>query len=150
MWTLFKPGEVVYTSFDGYPRAFEVKIFKEQQVQGNWFGIIDGNYVDYNGDGFGYSSKFVLNPEFEGTKKITDIPVYPLKFHPREKEVRLDLISRGRKFESLQGIHCMEYNGPTISEAGHWGSKLFVRPVRYFSTRTLFANHISGQRTSDD
>ncbi|EWC46772.1 hypothetical protein DRE_04017 [Drechslerella stenobrocha 248] len=126
MWTLFKPGELVYSTFDGHPRVFEVKGFKEQQVAGSVCAVIDGRCIDYNGDEFGWAQKYLVNPDFEGSRKITDLDVFPLKYHPHEKQVRADLASRGRKFESLAGIHCMEYNGPTISGAGHWGSKLFV------------------------
>ncbi|KAJ6261037.1 hypothetical protein Dda_3702 [Drechslerella dactyloides] len=126
MWTLFKPGELILTSFDGHPRVFETKGYKEQQVCGSVCGVIDGTYIDYNGDEFGWAQKYVINHEFEGPRKIVDLDAFPLKHHPREKEVRAELISRGRKFESLAGIHCMDYEGPTISGAGHWGSKLFV------------------------
>ncbi|EPS36366.1 hypothetical protein H072_10103 [Dactylellina haptotyla CBS 200.50] len=126
MWTLFKPGELVYTSFDGHARVFESKGFKEQQISCAVYGVIDGTYIDYNGEEFGHAQRYVLNPDFEGTRKITELDAFPLQYHPREKEVRLDLISRGRKFESLAGIHCMDYSGPTISGSGHWGSKLYV------------------------
>ncbi|KAF3936827.1 hypothetical protein ABW19_dt0204426 [Dactylella cylindrospora] len=155
MWTLFKPGELIYTSFDGYPRVFEVKGYKEQQIQCNWFGVIEGTYVDYNGDNFGFAEKYVLNPDFDGTRKITDLPAFPLKYHPREKEVRMDLISRGRRFEEMAGIHCMEYNGPTISEAGHWGSKLFVNGrvmidvkthVHYYPDKQVKVSSLQGER----
>ncbi|KAK6544314.1 hypothetical protein TWF694_001014 [Orbilia ellipsospora] len=147
MWTLFKPGELVYTSFDGHARVFETKGYKEQQISCNVFGVIEGNYVDYNGDEFGYASKYVLNPEFDGTRKITDLDAFPLCYHPREKEVKLDLISRGRKFESLAGIHCMDYSGPTISGAGHWGSKLYVNGRVMVDVKTHVHYHPEKQVT---
>ncbi|KAK6536843.1 hypothetical protein TWF281_001053 [Arthrobotrys megalospora] len=155
MWTLFKPGELVYTSFDGHARVFEVKGYKEQCIKGSLYGVIDGSYVDYNGDDFGYAQRYVLNPEFDGTRKITELDVFPLRYHPREKEVKLDLISRGRKFESLAGIHCMDYNGPTISGAGHWGSKLFVNGrvmvdvkthVHYHPDKVVSINSLNGDK----
>ncbi|KAF3929140.1 hypothetical protein AA313_de0200101 [Arthrobotrys entomopaga] len=147
MWTLFKPGELVYTSFDGHARVFETKGYKEQQLNCNVFGVIEGNYVDYNGDEFGYASKYVLNPEFDGTRKITELDAFPLRYHPREKEVKMDLISRGRKFESLAGIHCMDYSGPTISGAGHWGSKLYVNGRVMVDVKTHVHYHPDKQVT---
>lgn len=103
-------------------------------------GCIKGICVDYNGERFGYDTATLLNPYFEGSKRISDLAVFPLRFHPREQEMRRMIIARGKKLASMHGVNCWEYNGATISSAGHWGSRLYVR----FSFRFIFSKHNFG------
>jgi len=123
---LFKPKELIYTTFHGDIRVLETKGYKELCTNEGTFGGIESAYVDYNGERFGWATTTLLNPYFEGSKRITELAAYPLKYHTEEALVKRSLIIRGHKFSSLQGVHCMEYNGFTISNAGHWGSKLYV------------------------
>src|SRR2546421_7290296 len=118
-WTLFKPGTLVLTTFHGYPRVLEVKSYKEQVAKGQCVGVIEGVCVDYDGKRFGYDTVGVINPYYDGVKKIVDLPVYPFSHHPDMKEMKASLVARGHKFASMQGHCCMEYTGPTISSAGH-------------------------------
>ncbi|KAF3922056.1 hypothetical protein ABW20_dc0107587 [Dactylellina cionopaga] len=115
MWTLFKPGELVYTSFDGHARVFETKGFKEQQIACNVYGVVDGSFVDYNGDEFGYSTKYVLNPEFEGTqiqvngRVMVDVKTH-VHYHP-EKQVTITAF-QGDKLKDLADTASPQYTTP--------------------------------------
>jgi len=128
---LFKPNELIYTTFHGDTRVLEAKGYKELRTMEGTFGAIESTCVDYNGERFGWASSTLLNPYFEGSKKITDLAAYPLMYHPNQEDVKKSLVVRGHKFASLQGVHCLEYNGFTISKAGHWGSKLYVGFLRW-------------------
>ena len=49
--------------------------------------------------------------EFRGTRKITSLGTYPLKYHKNEAELREELIERGKKFVSLGGVHYKSHIG---------------------------------------
>lgn len=127
MWTLFKPKELIYTISNGDARVLEAKGYKVVCPSRGTFGAVESTYLDYNGERFGWTTTTLLNPYFEGSKKITDLVVYPLKYHSDEEHIKRSLITRGHKFASLEGTHCLEYDGFTLSNVGHWGSKLYVR-----------------------
>src|SRR6187402_2673197 len=50
-------------------------------------------------------------PAFKGARKITSLNCYPLKYHKNEAKLRSDLIERGKKFVSLQGVNYMSHEG---------------------------------------
>lgn len=50
-------------------------------------------------------------PAFKGARKITSLNCYPLKYHKNEAKVRAELIERGKKFVSLQGVHYKSHEG---------------------------------------
>jgi len=74
-------------------------------------GIDSDDSEDPNAVGFFRTQSRILLPDFDGTVKITSLDAYPIQFHPREAELRHSLVSRGRKWSALVGIHHMDYNG---------------------------------------
>lgn len=50
-------------------------------------------------------------PAFKGARKITSLNCYPLKYHKNEARIRAELIARGKKFVSLQGVHYKSHEG---------------------------------------
>jgi hypothetical protein len=50
-------------------------------------------------------------PAFKGARKITSLNCFPLKYHKNEAKVRAELIERGKKFVSLQGVHYKSHEG---------------------------------------
>jgi hypothetical protein len=56
-----------------------------------------------------------LLQKFEGTKKIQDLSIYPLKYHPDENGLRETLTKRGKKWAALNtGVHHKQYNGVAV------------------------------------
>ncbi|KAH8103842.1 P-loop containing nucleoside triphosphate hydrolase protein [Cristinia sonorae] len=64
-----------------------------------------------DGKAFGWVSQRVIIPSFRGIKRIDSLDAYPLKFCPKEGEVRKRLVERGRKWADLRGVHHMQYSG---------------------------------------
>lgn len=49
--------------------------------------------------------------DFQGARKITSLPCYPLNYHKNEAELRKTLIERGKKFVQLSGVHYKNHQG---------------------------------------
>lgn len=50
-------------------------------------------------------------PAFKGARKISSLACYPLKYHKNEVKLRKELIERGKKFVSLQGVQYKSHEG---------------------------------------
>ena len=115
LWTLFRSDTVIYTSTysaPDEPRAFKVQYATKQSsfMKGTWMEI-SGNYLDWDGKGFGLGSMEVEIESFQGTRPITSLSCYPLKYHDKAEELKAKLIERGRKFTSLGGQHYKSHKG---------------------------------------
>ncbi|KAL8840540.1 MAG: hypothetical protein Q9170_001293 [Blastenia crenularia] len=111
LWMLFEPGDVVFTKLNKRPVAAKLKTA----------GIIQGRHEDFyrlecemiygNGEMFGWGNPKFDIPEFDGMSKITDLFVFPLKYHHRFGRIRKQLIENGKSYERLMGFHHMDYKG---------------------------------------
>lgn len=42
---------------------------------------------------------------FKGARNISKLPLRPVKYHPDSDKLKQELIERGKKFTSLEGMH---------------------------------------------
>jgi hypothetical protein len=107
VWSIFEPGCLVHTSKNGHDQLYRVKDIIMCQTQCK----LDCEFVDYDGKIFGLHKKSLSVAHFCGTKKITQLEAYPLRFHEDPETLCGRLISRGRMFEAYKGTHFVAYNG---------------------------------------
>ncbi|KAI9767230.1 MAG: hypothetical protein M1840_005830 [Geoglossum simile] len=111
IWMLFKPGDTVYTEKDGHPQALMVsQIEPTRNIVGkSWQLTCIG--TGYDGLNFGKVIEYIKINQFEDTREVTSLKVYPLKYHPEEHKVRVQLLERGKRFFELRGRQHMSYKG---------------------------------------
>ena len=68
-------------------------------------------FLDYNGEKFGMAEATFEIKEFKGVRKITSLPIYPLRFHREPEKLKTQLIERGKKFVSLKGMQYKTHTG---------------------------------------
>ena len=115
LWALYKPNTLAYTTTYGTvdePRAFKIDYANKEIhfMKGEWYSI-EGRYLEYDGKTWGMGTMEVEVPSFKGARKITSLACYPLKYHAEEDKIRKQLIERGKKFVSLQGVHYKHHEG---------------------------------------
>lgn len=117
LWTLFKPGEMAYTpANDTYPaRCWRFMEGSYQHGQQPMYKL-QNDYVTYDGTDFGVSQQNAGIAPFSGARKIVQLPIFPLSWHPQEEAVRKKLVARGRRFEELRGRQYCHYNGIALGE----------------------------------
>jgi hypothetical protein len=103
LWTLFKPGDLLYTAIDGLDAFVRLKSVD------NTGHHLETMYIDWDGDRFGWVSKNITLSYFIGTKEITALEAYPANKHPKYEQLTKLLIQRGKKFSELVGIHTKTY-----------------------------------------
>lgn len=106
---IFQPGSTILAAHKGPLSAFELGEAQYLENKcGRFLGLI-ADCVDYSGKEFGRVTERIDVPEFIGTKKITGLNAFPLRFHENEEVVAAGLIGRGRIFEKLAGHHYKAY-----------------------------------------
>lgn len=119
LWAIVPPNELVYTldslSEPCVYRAVDSGVWKNHD--GTVVFYILGRMVDSDGKILGWTrSKTLEIPIFAGEKTITDLPVYPLRFHKASAQMRQKLIERGKRRIRLQKQGFYEYSGSAVQE----------------------------------
>ncbi|KAM6522120.1 hypothetical protein FALCPG4_011808 [Fusarium falciforme] len=115
IWTLFPPGCTVWGSEKGKPVAvkFNSGHFGKNGC-GVTFYILQCKIIDWDGKYMGWTDLTMRIPEFFGTVPFSELPCYPLEYHPRLDAAKALLTERGRKFDELGGYCYKSYNGTAI------------------------------------
>jgi hypothetical protein len=108
LWSLFEPGERVVARIDSHWRFF---VATQSSVNETGIFEVRGKYIDWDGSKFGYASAILQVCPFEGTQRITELNVYPARFHPSLEEVTSEVMARGERFRDLHGFHHTAYSG---------------------------------------
>lgn len=114
LWALFKPNTIVYTTCldTEKPACFRFDRSEESATSADVTYLhLECRYPDSDGVAFGEVSTGLGIAKFAGTKRIIDLDVFPLRYHPRRNKMKADLVERGRHFVSLLGIHYRQYRG---------------------------------------
>ena len=116
VWMLFPPSALVMTKFYGVETICRVlKCKKRPEDRCNPEGwVIDMEYITWNGESASYATTTLTIWEFDGYRRATSLPVYPISYMSDEAEAKEKMIERGRKFERLRGYHYMVANGTKI------------------------------------
>ncbi|RXW20459.1 hypothetical protein EST38_g5393 [Candolleomyces aberdarensis] len=158
LWTLFCPGSLLY-AYDEYTeqdlilktRSFRLQSRSTrnivqhatvgQHVTVGQYGAVGqyatvGQYVTIeaftitdDGKAFGFCTIERHIQQFDGIRRVHDLPVYPLKYHPKETELREKALRRGHRLLTLRPRRYMETCGfavyinptapPTLSRPGY-------------------------------
>ncbi|KAK8068932.1 hypothetical protein PG994_005548 [Apiospora phragmitis] len=117
LWTVFKPGKVVYAQVLGQPRAYKVinGSYNDNSEQPSM--ILSGEYVDYDGERFGLREARLQIPKFDGTCRLQELDVMPLDLHSEKDQILQALLARGHRFEELTGQKHVHYNGIAVRKS---------------------------------
>ncbi|KAL4735138.1 P-loop containing nucleoside triphosphate hydrolase protein [Aspergillus similis] len=109
LWTIFEPNDHIFTVIDDHQCVLIFQSGDTDCRSGNF--VVDAKFIDFDGENLGYRTQDLSVPFFEGTQRITDLSVFPLKYHDNEAIIRESLIARGRLWEGYKGFHYLQYDG---------------------------------------
>lgn len=129
LWTIFRPGDMAYMQDDdGNDQVLQIK--SVQVVPFNF--QLACQYIDFDGKRFGFVDTNVQIGHFTGTKKITDLNIYPLQHHKDLENVQRQVVARGERFRDLTGVHYKSYkehgSRMGMKSLTRQASPLFYRP----------------------
>ena len=108
LWTLFKPGSLVYhyhtlTDQDQILRFRSMNKVKDRGVVRTHKWQFQCDTVGHDGYKFGLvkeTRNLTIEP-FEGTRKITQLTLFPLEFHSSASEIRRKALIRGTVYKNI-------------------------------------------------
>lgn len=108
-WTIFEPGEILVTNTANKlpAQCFQVRDCKK--IMG---GLeIKCSMWQFNGKAFGTVKRVIklVLPTNQGSYPITDLPMYPLKFHPEADRLKDRLTKRGHRYAEVVSRSHMNY-----------------------------------------
>ncbi|KAK7531114.1 P-loop containing nucleoside triphosphate hydrolase protein [Phyllosticta citricarpa] len=117
LWMLFQPNDLIFCRLHGQDATLKMGTSHYgKDPCGNPFLAMNCKNVEWDGNRFGTSPKTMTIPSFSGTRKITDLPCYPVGFHQDQEVLHSKLLERGAKFEALAGTHYKAYQGMAWQE----------------------------------
>ncbi|KAK7942594.1 uncharacterized protein PG986_011707 [Apiospora aurea] len=117
LWTVFKPGKLMYAHTLGQPRAYTVTNAQYNDNSEQPSLILSGEFIDYDGEQFGFREARLQIPKFEGTCRLQDLDVVPLDLHPDKDQILETLLARGQRFDELAGQNHVQYNGMAVRKS---------------------------------
>ena len=114
LWTIFEPKTLVIgRQFD---REHLYRCVKGNKNTGTY--NVEVQYIDWDGEGFGFASAMVPILAFAGTKPLASLPVSPLSQSADKAAIESRAMARGKAFEALRGYHFKAYNGVAREATG--------------------------------
>ena len=118
LWMLYRPGTTVYSRANGEWEAFVIDSLDGMQVRkpssdnSHALTRLDVRAWSMNFDGEVYGRVWSIHcvAPFHGVRDISSLPLVPEKFLQDGKAIRDSLLSRGKKFCTLQVQHCQVTN----------------------------------------
>ncbi|KAM5344895.1 hypothetical protein ACJ41O_010757 [Fusarium nematophilum] len=114
VWTLFPPGCTVWGSKNGKPVAVRFDSGYYGKTQCGSVYVLQCKIIDWDGKIMGWTDLNQQIGDFLGTVPFSELPCYPLEYHPRLDAARNLLLERGRRFEALAGYCYKAYKGTAI------------------------------------
>lgn len=142
LWYLFSPGDILYSNdrwHDQLSRAYSVTGGQKRKrgwrkpndtkylylsddegeesmgntASGTWSALVVDSYtMAFDGNQIGPIHGHLKIKNFAGKRKITELSVYPLRFHKQRENLVRQLVERGRKYcfsyghKSYTGLTC--------------------------------------------
>ena len=117
LWTIFKPGCLIYESLHGHGRLYRLldTAYRESRTAGPYFDV-DVTYLDYDGKNVGKAKtklQMYDRERFAGKNpsQISSLPFFPRRFLQEDPSLEIRLLERGRRFLDLKGARVMHYSG---------------------------------------
>ena len=137
LWLIFEPGTTILTTVR--KRQVAAKLKHSSVYMGKHEDVfhLECECVYFDGETFGWHPTSFDIPEFGGILEIHELPVCPLAYHPKAKEITKRLVADGKKFEQLAGIHHKTYQGVALNGLQPFYVGLIIIMKRMLANRML-------------
>ena len=143
LWTIFRPGDIQYTSENGYPWLLRLqKTAYEENNNDGKFLEVHCSYIDYDGARVGKAPhviKLLQKVHFaaENPSRITDLEIFPRKFLEGLGDLEAKLSNRGLRFLELRGVSVRRYDGLAQylknPRSDYWHPSMAIFPLIWFN-----------------
>lgn len=117
LWTILRPGVIIYTSMMGQDRAVKLCSYRTSHQPP---GLkLDCEFIDFDGTTFGTRDVMRFVPSYKVAVPICTLPAYPITFHYDVPGLEQRLVERGRIWEAHAGMHFCHFTGVAYERNYH-------------------------------
>jgi hypothetical protein len=132
LWAIFKPKGLVFTEKNPLhePQILRQHALHKHTDPDSRKEILDimAREINHDGENVGWGTKIFNIPEFQGSRKISSLTIFPLELHPDSERLRENSLERGHKYFNLIQPTCRNYDGLAtypVYEGSKWVEKRF-------------------------
>jgi hypothetical protein len=107
----FRPGDLIYTKMDGVDKIVRLKSTSSGWRPGQDGLSLQAEDIQYNGTDYGRCEVDLYINAYKGYKPLEELQSCPLQYMQRKDAITASLITRGKKFLGLRGVHHRHYEG---------------------------------------
>lgn len=111
LWIIFEPGSLLFTRSGDQDVGVCLESTKVVKIDEIPCFELTCSLVDFDGNRLGVRTLVPRIKTFAQTKRIVDLPIFPLEYHSQRHQIWAKLIERGRRFESLVGVQYCHHDG---------------------------------------
>lgn len=121
MWALFPPNILVY-HYHEFTEQVQVLRFKSMTIchrpdmTSCWNFVCTITADDGNSFGASIEPLALQIDKFDGSRKILDLLLFPLKYHQDAEGIRAMALERGKRYSAISKPYPMETSGPAMGE----------------------------------
>jgi hypothetical protein len=95
LWMAFRPGDLLFQDTDGRINATRLVSMRRSNPS-TW--QLETLKVSFDGTNIGYEQAACEIQQYDGYVSLDQLPIFPLKYHTDEENLRLKLEQRGRNY----------------------------------------------------
>ena len=114
IWSVFEPNSLVVVRREGSERIYRCI----RGTKTDCYYQVEGQFIDWDGEKFGYTQTWLKIMPFSGTIPITSLRVVPLDRHPDKLGIQRRVVEMAKIFEALKGYHFRSYSGTGVDATG--------------------------------
>ncbi|KAJ7642836.1 P-loop containing nucleoside triphosphate hydrolase protein [Mycena rosella] len=130
LWVIFPPNTLVYRyhTFTEQTQLLLARSFEySRRENGSYYAEIACDVVNNDGNSFGLARQSIEVNAFRGARRIQDLLLFPVEYHPDKDAICAHAATRGKKFAALEEHSYREISGAAMRETmnSRWETREF-------------------------
>ena len=114
LWMAYRPGDIIYCKED--KERFCGRLYRMSKREGHFYShwTLQLETIICAGTKMEYGTLYIHTNRYVGLRRLSDLRVYPLKYHREQASIRENLRKRGEQLFNFRGVHQRYYRGHAL------------------------------------
>ncbi|KAJ7492123.1 P-loop containing nucleoside triphosphate hydrolase protein [Mycena latifolia] len=130
LWVIFPPNTLVYR-YHTFTEQAQILLARtleySRRENGSYYADIACDVINNDGNSFGLARESIELNAFRGARRIQDLLLFPIEYHPDKEAICAHAAARGKKFVALEQHSYREISGAAMRETmnSRWETRQF-------------------------
>ncbi|KZV69065.1 P-loop containing nucleoside triphosphate hydrolase protein [Peniophora sp. CONT] len=136
LWALFKPNSLIYSYHSPTEQSRMLLVRRIEygmHMDRTRYLKLSCDILHDDGNLFGFAREHLEITEYRGVRTITDLPTYPLQYHPNADAVYAQAIEMGKRYVQMPQHSYHEISGLAVREGGKFytSGRVMISPSAF-------------------